>query len=684
MFVYSVLFYIIGILIDSIYINNFFIWLYISLLCLACFLLFKYKNNQYFYIIIVFNFFIIGLFISSLYKNLNTTKLLNKPLKMVYIYGEIYKIEESKFNTKYNIYVKDIILNSQVDSDTVIPSSIKISYNNYNEAKVGDIIKLRVLAFPPSQTLFPNGFNFAKNSFFNKIGANGYAIGGLEVIKANQNNWFINLKNKIISIQQFLKTYLINQIKENINPKVAPFVASIALGEYDFLPELDLENLRNSGLAHLISISGYHITILSGFIFFILRSIFALIPILSLKKDSKKIASLITILFLLLYIFIVGNHTPAIRASVMTISLFLAVLFNFNALSLNSLFLAVFIILLFNPFAIYSAGFLLSCIATLIIILFANSYIFKKLNKINFNHIVNNLLYKSFLFLISSIVLTFFIELALSPILGFYFGVIPAFGVLANMLASPIFSFLLMPSLLGFLILPNFLGKYFLYISDFSTKLILNIADYFANITFNNIKIALIYINFIPNYLLAIYLFALVILCIFLNKKINLFKNKLLNIATISSPLIIIFVSIGMYFYLPKEPDIIIDYDATLIAYKYGQESTEYTFSTSSNNFIKSIWLKNKSINFKNTFNNNVYLRCSNENCFSEKNNYKISFLQNILDYSDACAESDIIILQTKKPFVCKKAIVIDTDFLDLHGSTAIYLTTKINIISNK
>ena len=152
----------------------------------------------------------------------------------------------------------------------------------------------------------------------------------------------------------------------------------------------------------------------------------------------------------------------------------------------------------------------------------------------------------------------------------------------------------------------------------------------------------------------------------------------------IFAPLSVMLISIAIYFSLPKNPDIIIDYDATVVAYKYGEDSTEYTFSDSGNNFIKNIWLKNKSINFKNTFKNNIYLQCSNGNCFTEKNNFRISFLQNILDYDEACAESSLIIMQISKPFICEKAIVIDKDFLILHGSTAIYLSTKINIITNK
>lgn len=138
------------------------------------------------------------------------------------------------------------------------------------------------------------------------------------------------------------------------------FLEALLLGERGQLDEITLRNLQKSGLFHLIAISGAHIAIISYFLFHFLR----LFPI------SEQLRSLMLILGLLFYAFLVEGRPSVMRATTMTILYLLSRLFWKDLHLLNTLAAAAFLLLLFNPFQLFEAGFILTFIATLTIIVF--------------------------------------------------------------------------------------------------------------------------------------------------------------------------------------------------------------------------------------------------------------------------------------------------------------------------
>lgn len=687
MFIYCTIAYIVGIALAIFYnIMPWYVWLIINVTAVA--LAIKYKNYRFFYFLLLICFFVFGLFITSTKIYFNTPTFLNAPTTN-YLYAKIYKVEKSYFNGKTYLYLKDIIINNDSKNITT-PSSAKIVYFRPNNFKTNDIIKAKVTLIPPSSALIPNGFSFKLNAKLNNIGANGYILGYATLIdNFNTNNIFYNSVNFIKQIQLSIKQYIIKQIDSVSSKQVAPFVASIAVGEYDFLPQEDLQNLRDSGLAHLISISGYHISILSGFVFLLTRLFLSFFTKLTLSYNTKKIAAIVTILFLLLYLFIVGNHPPAIRAGIMAIAVFLAVLLNFYTYAINSLFLAIFIILVFNPFAVYSVGFILSAFATLVIIAIVSSKWFLKIYNFKVNgywqYLYNFLLYVLFLF-----VITLAIEIAISPILGFYFGSIPLLSVFANALSAPLFTFVLMPSVLIYLITPFVIGKYALIITHHSTNYMLQIADFFANYTFNYKNLSTFYINNVYAIWLILYLLGTITIIAI---KFNTVKNIYTSIVKIFAYVTLALAIIG-YFVTAKSPDILIDYNAEVVAIKYGNQSYEYAFNTAKQSFIKKVWFKNNNVDYKHTFADSIYITCTTNYCHSLINNYNVYITANSIVPTEWCLPNSIIIVTNylNKNGVCVAThsknlpTIIDKNYLQQSGSSFIYLnnSNKPKIISHK
>ncbi len=644
LFIFSVISYIFGLLSYFLFLSDLFtlsvilspLILIILLSCIK-----KFRTSVAFFLLC---FYYSAILIAYFSQYTNKTILLQDDLSMIYLYGEIYKLEKSNYDNKNYIYLNNLVISKLYHNKT--PSSVRLTYNGNYQFNIGDIIHTNASLYPPSSPLIPFGFNFQKNSFTKSIGASGFIIGNPDIIENinTSNNTFFN------NILSSFKNNLKNGIKKHTTSDISPFLIALSLAEYQFLPKESLENLRKSALSHFISVSGYHISLISAFIFISLRFLLSTIPAISLRYDNKKIASIFTIIILLFYIFMIGNHTPAFRAIIMSIGFLLAIIFNFKAISLNSLFLAALLILIFAPYSIFSASFLLSFFATFNLIIFWNLKIIQKLFKLS----KKNLLYKIFFYIIFSMLATLCVEITIAPILAFFFGSIPLMGILPNILVSPIFSFAVMLPIIIYFIFPIFIGKYFLLISEFGMKIILKIADYFANLSFSTL-----YTDFFSAELLLLtsisYLFFVII------------KNKYSYIFLAS------FIATMAYYFLIKPyPDLLIDKNAKAIAIKI---NNQYVFSEKSDGFIKSVWIKNPKLLSPYSLNNNPGFICEDSHCVGKINNILISISDKISTYADDCGYVDIIILRNlNAPYKCKVGLTIDTAFLNKNGATTIHI----------
>lgn len=664
MFILSSVIYIIGILSYFIFIdgdyNNYF--LIASLFMMLFFLKFHptFTNpKSYFFLL-----FCLGMWVSFISLQINNTYLLKEKIDFETIYAEISKVEKSNYNNRQYLYLKNVILGSQ-KYETQSPENIKLKllYNRSSNIIAGDIIKASVSLFPPSEPIFPFGFNFQKNNLYKNISANGYIIGEVRIIKDSDSFRDDSIISKILNLFELARESFKTNIKDGIIKYVpkdtASYLIAITLGEYSFLPKDSVNNLRNSSLAHLISISGYHVSVICAFLFFFIRYGLSFFSRISLNYDTKKLSALITIGFLLIYILIVGNHTPAVRATIMSIAFLITLVVYWKSISFNSLFLAGVIILTISPYLIFSASFLLSFIATLALIYFCNLKIVRKLDILS----KKNFFYRGLFLLGFSMSLTLFIEISIFPMVAFYFGMIPLNGVFANTLSSPVFSFIVMPGMILYFITPIFIGKYFVIIAGYAWDLILYIAKIFANF-----KYSVFYVDFFSGSLLVIMLL-LYIAGIRLNNRYSII-------------MLVSYLLLAVMYLLSPSPDIIIESSGKSLAIK---ENNEYFFSKTSDKFIKSLWFKNPNFDKNKTLEEISNIECRDSHCIINIKNTSISVSENRKYFKEDCGNIDIIIISNDKlNQTCSKGILIDINFLEKNGATKIYLKDKPIILSAK
>ena len=149
--------------------------------------------------------------------------------------------------------------------------------------------------------------------------------------------------------------------KSDLKADTKAFVTALTLGDSSLLPQDEKERISSSGLAHVFALSGLHIGIISGIILLIL------FPVKTLARG--KILWMAAIFIIWIYIFITGMHPSSVRAGIMMTFLFAARCLERKNSSLNALFAAAFIILLFSPQDLFNVGLQFSFFSVLSLII---------------------------------------------------------------------------------------------------------------------------------------------------------------------------------------------------------------------------------------------------------------------------------------------------------------------------
>ncbi len=188
---------------------------------------------------------------------------------------------------------------------------------------------------------------------------------------------------------------------------------------------------RRAGASHMLAISGMHLSILTYFLLFVMVHL----------RFPKKLRSIILVLFLLFYVLLTGLQASVIRSAVMTFISLLGSISGkpydgFTALSLTATGM-----LLFQPYIICDAGFLLSVMATYGIVIAVEWESKRKRQK----KLPTGKIYG---YILSSILLSSAAIIATLPVTTILFGEISLVAIPVNLLLSPLVSLLIVLSLL--------------------------------------------------------------------------------------------------------------------------------------------------------------------------------------------------------------------------------------------
>lgn len=358
------------------------------------------------------------------------------------------------------------------------PEYISVSLKDVMDGlEVGDVVKLHATLFPPPTPVMPRAYDFARMFYYQKLGAVGYSPKEPELVKKAQANDFDKELNRI-------RLSITNRILAPMNEENGWIAAAMMVGEMSGVPKDTADVMRESGIYHVLSISGLHMSLAAMLVFVTVRFLLSLFPPLALRLPVKKIAAVIALCSSYAYLMLAGYPVPAVRSFIMIASVMVAILFDRMGISVYSLAWAAVITLLWQPESLLGASFQLSFAATLGILA-----LYEKFGSVIYKG-DNGFLYRIWLYFLGIMITSLIATLATTPLVIYHFNRFTLWGIAANMLLLPLVSILIMPSAVIALLLMPFGAEYYpLLALDSGIELMMRGARLFSGLPYAAISL---------------------------------------------------------------------------------------------------------------------------------------------------------------------------------------------------
>lgn len=351
-----------------------------------------------------------------------------------------------------------------------LPAKVRISVRSGDEGiEAGDRVSMLAVAQPPSPPAEPGAFDFQRYAFYRGFGGYGYALGAPELVeKGTGAGWLSRLRDRMAT-----------RIAGSIDGPAGGVAAALLTGDRSRVGEAEEQALRDAGLAHLLAISGLHMGLVTGFLFFGLRALLALSPGLALRRPIKKWAAVAAILGGAGYLLLTGGSVPTVRAFVMVALVMLAVLVDRRAISLRTVALAALLILAATPESLVEPGFQMSFAAVTALVA-----VYERFGDRWRRGGAERGLFRRLLGYFAGVALTTLIAgAATGPFAIYHFNRFADFGVLANLAAIPVVAFWVMPAgTSAALLMPFGLDGPFLWLMGMGIDTVLEVARWVAGL----------------------------------------------------------------------------------------------------------------------------------------------------------------------------------------------------------
>lgn len=205
---------------------------------------------------------------------------------------------------------------------------------------------------PPPAPVSPYAYDFQRALYFKGIGAVGFALGQVDVDVPGT--------VPLVGSLSRLRGVLSERIRSRLPGDIGALAAALLVGDRDWISEQATTAMRDAGIAHLLAISGLHMGLVAGCVFFFTRLLLSLHPNTALKWPTRTIAALIAILVATTYLLLSGASVPTQRAFIMTLIVLTGVMMGRRAISMRLIATAATLIMLVRPEYVLSASFQLS------------------------------------------------------------------------------------------------------------------------------------------------------------------------------------------------------------------------------------------------------------------------------------------------------------------------------------
>lgn len=409
---------------------------------------------------------VLGLYAGVLRAHLVAAPSINTQMGPVMVEGWVSGIEPARNGVRLRI--KPHAISGLSNAET--PTMIRLTHRLDLTVSSGRFVRCWGVLRPPPGPSVPGDYDFQRQAWFQGLGAVGYVQGRCRggVLGAPQ-NWRARLSLKIAAYRRQLARRVFGASGE----RAGGFAAALVSGDRSYMSQADQEMLRASGLAHLLAISGLHLGIVGGLVYFMVRQGLAFISPLSLRIPVQKPAAIAALLAITIYMVVSGASVSTQRAFIMSAVFFTAILFDRPALSLRSFTLAMIAVVLVAPESVFAPGFQMSFAATGILIAIYEAWSRRSAGTVN--GLMGRGIFAGKSLMVTSIAASF----ATAPFALFHFERLAPLGLIANSVAMPIVSLMTVPAAgLTIVLYPFGLSEYGLAAFGKSLEFVLAVAGW--------------------------------------------------------------------------------------------------------------------------------------------------------------------------------------------------------------
>ena len=341
--------------------------------------------------------------------------------------------------------------------------------------RVGEAISVLARLRPPSGPALPGGYDFARNAFYEGIGATGFAYGKPKPADLGPVPLSIRAREPLEALREAIRARVLAALPGDTG-RVA---TALIIGDAGGISAEAEDDLRQSGLAHVLSVSGLHMVLVAGATFWVIRALLALVPALALRRPIKKWAASAALGVTFFYLLISGLDVAAQRSFIMTAIVFGAILADRRAISMRNVAVAAFIVLALAPESILNAGFQMSFAATIALVAgFELMGRYHRRRRPEGERSAVRRIVGWFAALVGGLSITALLGgIGTTSFALYHFQRMAPLSILANVMAMPLVDFLVMPMALGaVLLMPFGLDQPFLALMGFGIDGMLDVA----------------------------------------------------------------------------------------------------------------------------------------------------------------------------------------------------------------
>ena len=310
----------------------------------------------------------------------------------------------------------------------------------------GSFVRLRATLMPPSPPALPGDYDFGRQAWFRSLGAVGYTLSRPLIEDAAQEAPPLDLRlwAKVERVRQEIGA----RIAAALPGERGAIATALITGERGGISDATNDAFRDSGIVHILSISGFHMAIMAGAVFFSVRFFLALFPAIALRYPIKKWAAAAAIAGAICYLLISGGAFATVRSAIMVTIMFFAVLLDRPALALRNVVLTAAIILVLYPESLLDVGFQMSFAAVLALV-----SIYEALRaRSGWLTVMRHPGMRVAIFFGGIVLSTLIASAAVAPFSAYHFHKSQQYAVLANLIALPVCNILVMPAALAALV----------------------------------------------------------------------------------------------------------------------------------------------------------------------------------------------------------------------------------------